>query len=39
VLGVGLAQLIHAALPALPVHTPLAFVVLGEALPMPEYVA
>ena len=31
-LGVGLAQLIHAALPALPVHTPLAFVVLGEAL-------
>ncbi len=29
-LGVGLAQLIHLALPALPVHTPLSFVVLAE---------
>ncbi len=32
VLGVGLAQLIHVALPALPVHTPVVFVVLGEAI-------
>jgi putative ABC transport system permease protein len=32
VLGVGLAQLIHVVLPALPVHTPLRFVVLGEAI-------
>lgn len=32
VLGVGLAQLIHVALPALPVHTPIVFVVLGEAI-------
>jgi putative ABC transport system permease protein len=32
VLGIGLAQLIHVALPALPVHTPLVFVVLGEAI-------
>jgi putative ABC transport system permease protein len=32
VLGIGLAQLIHVALPALPVHTPLVFVVLGEAV-------
>jgi putative ABC transport system permease protein len=31
-LGVGLAQLIHVVLPALPVHTPLRFVVLGEAI-------
>jgi putative ABC transport system permease protein len=29
-LGFGLAQLIHLALPALPVHTPLSFVVLAE---------
>jgi putative ABC transport system permease protein len=29
-LGIGLAQLIHLALPALPVHTPLTFVVLAE---------
>lgn len=32
VLGVGLAQLIHVALPALPVHTPVVFVVLGEGI-------
>ena len=32
VLGVGLAQLIHIALPALPVHTPVVFVALGEAI-------
>lgn len=32
VLGVGLAQLIHVALPALPVHTPIGFVVLGEVI-------
>ncbi len=31
-LGIGLAQLIHFALPALPVHTPLSFVLLAEAL-------
>jgi putative ABC transport system permease protein len=31
-LGIGLAQLIHFALPALPVHTPLIFVVLAEAI-------
>lgn len=31
-LGIGLAQLIHLALPALPVHTPLSFVLLAEAL-------
>lgn len=31
-LGIGLAQLIHLALPALPVHTPLSFVVLAESL-------
>ncbi len=30
-LGVGLAQLIHLAVPALPVHTPLSFVLLAEA--------
>ena len=32
VLGIGLAQLLHLALPALPVHTPLTFVVLAEAI-------
>ncbi len=32
VLGIGLAQLIGLFLPALPVHTPLSFVVLAEAL-------
>ena len=32
VLGIGLAQLIHLALPALPVHTPLSFVLLAEGL-------
>ena len=30
--GIGLAQLLHAALPALPVHTPWTFVVLSEGL-------
>lgn len=32
VLGIGLAQLIHVAVPALPVHTPLTFVILAEAI-------
>ena len=32
VLGIGLAQLIHVALPALPVHTPMVFVVLAEVI-------
>lgn len=31
-LGVGLAQLIHAAVPALPVHTPVPYAVLAVAL-------
>jgi putative ABC transport system permease protein len=31
-LGIGLAQLLHFALPALPVHTPWLFVVLAEAI-------
>jgi putative ABC transport system permease protein len=31
-LGIGLAQLIHFAIPALPVHTPIMFVLLAEAL-------
>ena len=31
-LGIGLAQLIHLSLPALPVHTPLSFVLLAEAV-------
>jgi putative ABC transport system permease protein len=31
-LGFGLAQVIHLALPALPVHTPLRFVLLAEAI-------
>ncbi|HQR59076.1 MAG TPA: FtsX-like permease family protein, partial [Azonexus sp.] len=31
-LGFGLAQAIHFALPALPVHTPLSFVLLAEAV-------
>ncbi|OGB28252.1 MAG: peptide ABC transporter permease [Burkholderiales bacterium RIFCSPLOWO2_12_FULL_61_40] len=31
-LGMGLAQLIHLAVPALPVHTPLSFVLLAEAV-------
>jgi len=31
-LGFGLAQLIHLAAPALPVHTPLVFVVLAEGV-------
>jgi len=32
VLGIGLAQFLHYALPALPVHTPWLFVVLAEAI-------
>jgi len=32
VLGVGIAQLLHLALPALPVHTPMLYVVLAEAI-------
>lgn len=32
VLGIGLAQLIHLAVPALPVHTPLSFVLLAEGV-------
>jgi len=32
VLGIGLAQAIHFALPALPVHTPLSFVLLAEGI-------
>jgi putative ABC transport system permease protein len=32
VLGVGIAQLLHLALPALPVHTPLLYVVLAEGV-------
>ncbi len=31
-LGIGLAQTIHFAVPALPVHTPLSFVVLAEGI-------
>jgi len=31
-LGIGLAQLLHAALPALPVHTPWTFVLMAEGL-------
>ena len=31
-LGIGLAQLLHVALPALPVHTPLTFVLLAEGV-------
>ena len=32
VLGIGLAQIIHFAVPALPVHTPLTFVLLAEGI-------
>ena len=32
ILGVGIAQLLHLALPALPVHTPMLYVVLAEAI-------
>lgn len=32
VLGIGLAQLIHLAVPALPVHTPMTFVLLAEVI-------
>ena len=31
-LGIGIARLLHFALPALPVHTPMHFVVLAEAI-------
>ncbi len=31
-LGIGLAVLLHAAIPALPIHTPLLYVLLAEAL-------
>jgi len=31
-LGIGTAQLLHIVIPALPVHTPLLFVILAEAL-------
>ena len=33
-LGIGLAQLIHLFVPALPVHTPVAFVVIAELVAM-----
>jgi putative ABC transport system permease protein len=32
VLGIGLAQLLHMAMPALPVHTPILYVLLAEAI-------
>jgi putative ABC transport system permease protein len=32
VLGIGIAQLLHLALPALPVHTPMLYVVLAEGV-------
>jgi putative ABC transport system permease protein len=32
VLGIGIAQLLHLALPALPVHTPVLYVVLAEVI-------
>ena len=32
VLGIGLAQLLHMVLPALPVHTPILYVLLAEAI-------
>ena len=31
-LGIGIAQLLHAALPGLPVHTPWTFVLIAEGL-------
>jgi putative ABC transport system permease protein len=31
-LGIGLAQLIHFAVPSLPVHTPISFVILAEVI-------
>ena len=31
-LGIGIAQLLHLALPALPVHTPMLYVVLAEVI-------
>ncbi len=34
IIGIGLAQLIHLLVPALPVHTPLAFVLIAEAIAM-----
>jgi putative ABC transport system permease protein len=32
ILGIGIAQLLHFALPALPVHTPVLYVILAEAI-------
>jgi putative ABC transport system permease protein len=32
VLGIGIAQLLHLALPALPVHTPMLYVILAETI-------
>jgi putative ABC transport system permease protein len=32
VLGIGIAQLLHLAMPALPVHTPMLYVVLAESV-------
>jgi putative ABC transport system permease protein len=32
ILGIGIAQILHFALPALPVHTPLIYVILAEAI-------
>jgi putative ABC transport system permease protein len=32
VLGIGIGQLLHATIPALPVHTPITFVVLAESI-------
>jgi len=32
VLGIGIAQLLHLAMPALPVHTPILYVVLAESV-------
>jgi putative ABC transport system permease protein len=34
IVGIGLAQLIHLLVPALPVHTPIAFVLIAEAIAM-----
>jgi putative ABC transport system permease protein len=32
VLGIGIAQLLHFAIPAMPIHTPIAYVVLAEMI-------
>jgi putative ABC transport system permease protein len=32
ILGIGIAQILHLALPALPVHTPVIYVILAEAI-------